>query len=69
MNARVQVPQIALQVRLVRIPCETIHPWRRRFLQLEGREAQEVDGDMVQERCEPDAFIPPCGVTYAVQCG
>jgi hypothetical protein len=35
-------------------------------LQLVKREAQQVDVHMVQERRQPDPFIPPCGATYAV---
>ena len=66
--ASMQIDEVGLEIRLVLVPGDAVDARCRPALQLVKRKAQQVDVHMVQERRQPDPFIPPCGATYAVPC-
>jgi hypothetical protein len=63
-----QIDEVGLEIRFVLVPGDAIDAWCGPTLQLVKRKAQQVDVHVVQERRQPDPFIPPCGATYAVHC-
>ena len=64
-----QVGEIALKTGFVLIPCDAVDACRRLPFQLVERPVEQVDGDMVQQCCEPNLLIPSCSRTYEVQRG
>src|SRR4051794_22154698 len=52
MNARVQISEVSVKVCRVVHPCHAVDPWSRALLQIEEGLPQDVDRDVVQERCE-----------------
>jgi hypothetical protein len=63
----VQVPQVLVQVLLVRLPGHAIDTGRRRLLEVVERPHQPVHADMVQQRGEPRILVPYCHLPHAVQ--
>jgi hypothetical protein len=62
-----QILEIALEVRLVGLPGQSIHAGRGLLLELMKRLAEQIDADVVQERGEPFLLPLPCGLPYAFQ--
>ena len=67
MDPAMQILKIGLQVCLVVLPCQTIHPGRSLTLKRLECLPQQIDGDMVQQ-CGERLLLPlPCSVPYTVQ--
>ena len=62
-----QILKIGLQVCLVVLPCQTIHPGRSLTLKRLERLPQQIDGDMVQQCGERLLRPQPCTVPDTVQ--
>src|SRR5260370_25794070 len=67
MNPRMQVFELAPEVRFVGLPRQSVHAGRSLLLQIEERLFEQIDGDVVQERGEPLLLPFLCRLTYAVQ--
>jgi hypothetical protein len=67
MDPCVQVLEPALEVCLVVLPGQAVHPRRGVLLGLEERLPEQVDADMVEERGEPFLLPLPCCLPYALQ--
>jgi hypothetical protein len=67
MKPRVQVREIALEVRLVASPRQPVHTGRGILLKLEEHLVQQVDVDVVEERGEPFLFPFLRYLPYALQ--
>ena len=67
MDPCLQVLKVALQARLVVLPCHTVHPGRGTALGREERIPQQVDGDVMRQRGELLLLPLPCCVPYAIQ--
>src|SRR5512134_1689293 len=67
MDSCMQVPELALEVRLVVLPCQPVHTRGGDLLQVEERFFEQFDADMVQKRGEP-FLLPFLGcLPYALQ--
>src|SRR5260370_40978214 len=67
MNPRMQVFELAPEVRFVGLPVQSVQAGRSVILQIEERIFEQIDGDVVQERGEPLLLPFLCRLTYAVQ--
>ena len=67
MDPVVQILEPGLEVCLVVLPCQPVHPGRGVPLEIEERHPEQVEGDVVEERGEPFLLPLPCGLPYAVQ--
>ena len=66
-DAAVQVDEVALEVCSVMLPRRAVHAWRGMTLQRHERVPEQVDIDVMLERCEPLRLpFPGCG-PYAVE--
>ena len=65
--ASMQIDEVGLEIRLVLVPVMPSTPGAARRFNCETQSAA-VDVHMVQERRQPNPFIPPCGATYALPC-
>jgi hypothetical protein len=63
----VQILEIALEVYLVVLPYQAVHPRCRIPLEGMKRHAEQIDADMVEERSEPLLLICLRDLSYAVQ--
>src|SRR5205823_7235950 len=66
MDARVQISEVSVKVCRVALPCHAVDTWSGALLQFEEHSPQDVDRDVVQERCELLLFVPGDSSTYAV---
>ena len=64
---RMQILEIAFEVRIVLLPCQTIHASSGVLLEFVKRVFKQVDGQMVEERSELLLLPLPCGLPYAFQ--
>ena len=69
MYASVQVDEMILETRFVLVPRDAVDACRRSPFQLIERPAEQIDGDMMEQRREPNLLVPCCRLTYAVQRG
>jgi hypothetical protein len=67
MDSRVQVEEVALQPRLVVLPCHAINPGGGTALERQERVPQQVGRDVVQQRGELLLLPLPCSDPYTVQ--
>src|SRR5215471_12801468 len=63
----VEVREIALEVRLVVLPCHPVHARSGLALEREERRPECVEVEMVEKRGEPLLLPVPCGLPYAAQ--
>ena len=66
MDPRVQVEEVALQPRLVVLPCHAINPGGGTALERQERLPQQINRDVVQQRGELLTLKLPCSVPYTV---
>jgi hypothetical protein len=66
MDARVQISEVSVKVCRVALPCHAVDTWSGALLQFEEHSPQDVDRDVVQERCELLLLVPGDSSTYAV---
>ena len=62
-----QVPESVLEVCLVVLPRQSVYTGRSVPLQLEERQPEEINTDVMEERGEPFLLPLPCGLSYAPQ--
>jgi hypothetical protein len=62
-----QVFELALKLRLVVLPGQSIHARRSLLLELIEGLPEQVGADVAQERGEPFLLPLPCGLPYALQ--
>ena len=67
MDLPVESLEIALEIRLVVLPCHPIHTGGGFAFERIERRFQGVDIDMVEKRGEPFPLPLPCGLPYAAQ--
>src|SRR5215204_2557379 len=67
LDSLVQVLELALKVRLVVRPPQSIHARRGILLEFVERFFEQVEADVVEERGEPLLLPFPCGYPYAFQ--
>ena len=67
MESRMQILEVTLEVRIVLLPCQTIHASSGVLLEFIKRVLKQVDGEMVEERSELLLLPLPCGLPYAFQ--
>src|SRR5258708_13917505 len=65
MDARVQISEVSVKVCRVVLPCHAVDTWSGALLQFEEHSPQDVDRDVVQERCELLLLVPGDSSTYA----
>src|SRR5437870_43019 len=65
MDARVQISEVSVKVCRVALPCHAVDTWSGALLQFEEHSPQDVDRDVVQERCELLLLVPGDSSTYA----
>ena len=67
LDPRMQILEIALELRFVGLPGQSIHARRGLLLELMKCLAEQIDADVVQERGELLLLPLPCGLPYAIQ--
>jgi hypothetical protein len=66
MDPCVKINETNLKILLVLAPCHPINARSRALLQTEERPPENINVDMMQERCELRPLVPVDGFTYAV---
>ena len=64
---RVQILEVALEVCIVLLPCQTIDASSRVLLKFIKRVLKQIDGQMVEERSELLLLPLPCGFPHTLQ--
>ncbi len=65
MHAGMEVPEVRLQSLRVPRPRQAINSWRSGLLQAEEARPEDIEVDVVEERCKRLLPIPGCGSSYA----
>jgi hypothetical protein len=67
MDLRMQLPKVALQVRLIVLPGQAVHSGCGTALERQERVPQQIDRHVVQQRAELLLLPLPCSLPYTVQ--
>jgi hypothetical protein len=62
-----QIREVALKIRLVGVPSQSVNARSRIPLQFAERLSQEIGADVVEQRREPLLLPLPCYFPYALQ--
>src|SRR6185436_12546988 len=62
-----QISEVSVKVCFVGLPRQPVHTGGGVTLEREKCHPQQVDVDVVEERCEPLLLPLPCGLSYALQ--
>jgi hypothetical protein len=65
MHAGMEVSEVCLQALRVPRPRQSINSWRSGPFQAEEARPEDIDADVVEERCERLLSIPGYGSSYA----
>ena len=66
MDWRMRISEVSVKVCRVVHPCHAVDTWSRALLQIEEGLPQDVDRDVVQERCELLLLAPGDSSPYAI---
>ena len=67
MNPLMQISEVSVKVCFVGPPRQSIYSRCGIFFEFEERLFEEINADVVEERCEPLLLPLPCSLPYALQ--